>query len=125
MEARPIVTLSKLQEQVIASLKNALKKTYGDQFKEIYLFGSVARGDAEKESDLDLLIVLRDVGDRWKERRKIGALAYEASFGENRPVVVSTIVASEKEFMSSMEPLFQRIRAEGRVVSPRKLQRSC
>ena len=48
------------------------------QPERIYLFGSVARGDADPDSDYDLLLVVKD--DAPPERRR-SRLAYEALHG--------------------------------------------
>ena len=48
------------------------------QPERIYLFGSVARGDADQDSDYDLLIVVPD--DAPAQRRR-SRLAYEALRG--------------------------------------------
>jgi predicted nucleotidyltransferase len=45
------------------------------QPERIYLFGSVARGDADQDGDYDLLVVVSD--DAPPERRR-SRLAYEA-----------------------------------------------
>lgn len=44
-----------------------LKAKYGDRIVQIVLFGSVARGDAREDSDVDLLVVAE--GD-WFELQK-------------------------------------------------------
>lgn len=46
--------------------------------ERIYLFGSVARGDAGPDSDYDILVVVRD--DAPAERRR-SRLAYEVLWG--------------------------------------------
>ncbi len=51
----------------------------------IYLFGSVARGDADQHSDYDLLVVVPD--DAPPERRR-SRLAYEALRGTGTAVDV-------------------------------------
>jgi len=48
------------------------------QPERIYLFGSIARGDADEDSDYDLMVVVPD--DAPPERRDSGR-AYEALWG--------------------------------------------
>jgi predicted nucleotidyltransferase len=48
------------------------------QPRKIYLFGSVARGDADSDSDYDVMVVVSD--DTPPERRQ-GRLAYDALWG--------------------------------------------
>jgi predicted nucleotidyltransferase len=57
---------------------------------KVVLFGSHARGDAGPDSDLDFLVVERDVGDRHAEMVRLGR--------ELRPlgVPVDVVVVSER-----------------------------
>lgn len=41
-------------------VKQALTELYGDRLDRVILYGSYARGDFHKESDVDYLVVLRD-----------------------------------------------------------------
>jgi type III restriction enzyme len=47
-------------------LKDRILQLDGTRIRKIILFGSRARGDAEPDSDFDLLVVLRDVGPEQK-----------------------------------------------------------
>ena len=47
-------------KKLLSELKEGLKKTYGNRLKGLYLFGSYARGEQHKDSDLDILITLDD-----------------------------------------------------------------
>lgn len=53
--------------------RKALAEQFPDVIEEILIFGSKARGDAGPDSDLDLLVILRE-GDRTRKRavRHIG-----------------------------------------------------
>ena len=41
----------------------------------VMLFGSTARGEADHDSDIDLVVVLNDLGDYWQRRRVKAELA--------------------------------------------------
>jgi predicted nucleotidyltransferase len=45
-------------EEVVERFAEEAKKIYGSNLQEIILYGSCARGDYEKDSDIDLLILL-------------------------------------------------------------------
>ncbi len=45
-----------------------LKETFGDSFVSLVLYGSVARGDARVDSDIDLLLILRDPPNNYHRR---------------------------------------------------------
>ena len=65
------------------------------QPERIYLFGSVARGDAGPDSDYDILVVVRD--DAPAERRR-SRLAYEVLWGTG--VAADVLVWSTGQFES-------------------------
>lgn len=65
------------------------------QPESIYLFGSIARGDSDAESDYDLLIIVPN--DAPAERRR-SRLAYEVLRGTGTPV--DALVCSHDWFFS-------------------------
>ncbi|HWQ68685.1 MAG TPA: nucleotidyltransferase domain-containing protein [Patescibacteria group bacterium] len=65
-----------LLEPMLAEIIRRLVTAY--QPERIYLFGSIARGDAGPDSDYDLLVIVPD--DAPPERRR-SRLAYEALRG--------------------------------------------
>lgn len=106
--------LASLHTTVLADFKNRLLTHYGENFLALYIYGSVARGTQDVESDLDTLVILKNLGNRWKELKEIQKLAYSVSFGQGRSVVLSTTVATEDEFKTRKDPLYERIRKEGK-----------
>jgi len=55
---------------LIEGLIEALKRKYGDKFISLVVFGSVARGEARRDSDVDLLLVIDSVPKRRLERQR-------------------------------------------------------
>ncbi|MFO7899137.1 MAG: nucleotidyltransferase domain-containing protein [Planctomycetota bacterium] len=46
-------------DSILKQCKRALREAYGDRFAGLVLYGSMARGDYDAESDIDLLVLLR------------------------------------------------------------------
>jgi predicted nucleotidyltransferase len=72
MHENPDILLKPMLAEIIRRLVTAY------QPERIYLFGSIARGDAGPDSDYDLLVIVPD--DASPERRR-SRLAYEALRG--------------------------------------------
>lgn len=86
-----------------------------DPKAKIILFGSRARGDARKDSDWDLLILIDNQNIREKEdlfRDRLYDLELET--GE----IISMFIYSNKEWTSrhKITPLYQNIKKEGVVL---------
>ena len=60
----------------IQQCKAILEQNYGSQFQGLVLYGSVARGQMGVESDIDLLVLLSEPFDYFKELRRIIELLY-------------------------------------------------
>ena len=60
----------KYKIEILSELKNILSKKYKDNISEIRLFGSRANGKANKDSDYDFLIILKNDYD-WKYKNQI------------------------------------------------------
>jgi len=53
--------LTEKEKQVVKELVDELKKLYGDNLSRVILYGSKARGDATEDSDIDILVVLKNI----------------------------------------------------------------
>jgi len=81
---------------------NKLKKMLQEKVRlhQVILFGSRARGDAEPDSDMDVLVVIEE--PRTPEVRKlVSDCAWEAGFGAG--VVVAPIVVSRDHWENGPE----------------------
>jgi predicted nucleotidyltransferase len=95
---------------VLRDLKTGLRLVYADRLRGIYLFGSYARGDADRESDLDILVVL-DTFDRYAhEVRRTGVLAADLSLKYG--VTVSLVFLREHEWLKGDTPFLSNVRDE-------------
>ncbi|PXF59356.1 MAG: nucleotidyltransferase domain-containing protein [Deltaproteobacteria bacterium] len=100
-------------DSVLAAIKERLYAVLSENAKEIILFGSRAREDAQRDSDYDILLLV-DKRSRLLEN-KVDGIAYEML--ERYGVVVTIFVDEVKAFqMDQSEPLFCNICQEGAVL---------
>ena len=107
--------MSEKVQEILNALKKRLTKIYGTQLKDVYLFGSYARGEANPlDSDIDVLIVLNGEFNYWEESKRSSELI--ASLSLQYDVVISRKFASIMEYSHSKMPLYINIRKEGIAV---------
>ena len=89
------------KKKALEEFVRLLKKRYGEKIKEIILFGSFARGIYDEESDIDVLIVAKNIS-----QKEISELTWEIlmKYGE----VISAIVEDESEFEKHRDYSFHR-----------------
>jgi len=98
-------------KNLLAELKQGLSKIYGDRLKAVYLFGSYARGDYHKGSDLDVMIVLDTYKSYWDELVCSAELASDLSLEYD--VTVSRMIMTEEQWKKGDLPVLVNVRAEG------------
>jgi predicted nucleotidyltransferase len=95
---------------LLDDLRSGLEELYGDRLRGVYLFGSYARGEADAESDVDVLIVLDQIDHTWDEIRRTGYLASELSL--NAEVTVSHVFIPEHDWMVKSTPFLENVRRD-------------
>ena len=64
-------TLSESYREILTEATTDWVVFFGSRLVSLVLFGSVARGDARETSDIDLLVVARDLPRSAADRRKL------------------------------------------------------
>jgi predicted nucleotidyltransferase len=101
--------------QIANEYKANLRGLYGNELVELILFGSYARGDFHKESDVDFALVLRNPTVRPAEeilKTSPISVQLELNYGMMR----STFPVSMEKKQTSMQGVYQDIRKEGIVI---------
>ena len=111
LAAGPTLALAGLRGELIQRLRTLLSTW--PELLGAWLFGSVARGDAVGDSDVDLLIVARDLGSDDLHHRIARLQADVRSWTGNDCQLVEHSAASWATLVSDKNALVAQIRLEG------------
>jgi len=105
---RPRVRAVKLAAKVRERITIAL-----GQPVRVIMYGSQARGDATKYSDIDLLVILPSLNNNY--RKLISDIAWEVGFEAGK--VISTIPTTDAEMKYyAILPFYESVKREGIAV---------
>ncbi len=97
--------------KLMKELKEGLARIYGDELKAVYLYGSYARGDYRQGSDVDVMILLKDYKNYWKELFR--SSDYVSDISLKYDLTVSCLIMKEIQWKQSDMPVLRNIRKEG------------
>ena len=100
------------RQRVLKDLSHLLKSKFSDDIKDVVLFGSQASGKAHKDSDYDILIVLKQKAD-WKIEREVSDVCYEIDLKYN--IITDTHIIGESELLTlrGKQPIFVNALSNG------------
>jgi predicted nucleotidyltransferase len=98
---------------LLARIKEGLSRVFGPRFRGLILYGSEARGDSRKDSDIDLLVLLSDIVHWSKDLERIIEIVYplEAELTGFRPI--DAIPVDPATYEAQEWPLYQNVKREG------------
>lgn len=108
---------NKLDQQlslILEKLNSYLQKTYKNRLAQVILFGSQARGDATQDSDIDILIILKDNFNDYQETQKISFFLTHLCLEYD--VVITCFFTTLEQFNTKNNAFFRNIRKEGIVL---------
>jgi hypothetical protein len=101
-------------EDILDRAVEVLRETEGENLLSVVFYGSRARGDEGKASDIDLFIVLKDVGSFLNTRRRIYRVLNELGVGlEFSPLILNSSSAQK------LQPIHFELSADGIIVFDR------
>ena len=107
--------MSERLDAILRELRAIYEEHYGPRLVRLVLFGSQARGDAEPDSDVDVLVVLHECAPSSStEREFTGTQLWQLCLKYD--VVVSPYYVSEERYSRAESPLLQNAREEGVLV---------
>ncbi len=102
---------------VLKQFIEEISKLLGNRLKKVILYGSYARGDYDKNSDLDIMI-LTDLTEEEliKYRMKIRDIACDLEFDND--IVISPLVRNIEKYNNRIDiiPFYMNIQKEGVVL---------
>jgi len=106
------LALNQKEEQAVKAFVSAIRKKLKDQLLEIKIFGSKVRGDYSQDSDIDILIVLKErskyIIDTLYEKLLDIELEYDSK--------ISLTIFSEAEYQHNVNahtPFMESLANEG------------
>ena len=98
-------------KHILGEAKEILSEMYGDKLIDLILYGSYARGDEHKESDIDLAIILDNEISPFKEIERINDKIYDLDLKYN--LVISIHPISKEKFYKQEYSFFKILKKEG------------
>ncbi len=97
--------------KILEPVKIFLLENYGLKVKEILLYGSQARGESTKNSDIDLLVVITDDLNRITVRNSLSDILWQILMDNDE--LVSVIVVPESFYNDYHSPFILTVKEEG------------
>lgn len=98
-------------EHLLPRIKKIIENIYDKRLVDIILYGSFARNDADSDSDIDIMLILKGDVDTMKEMNKIHNDVYEIELETGE--LISVYPVAEEEFNNSIWPLYYHVKKEG------------
>ena len=104
--------MNKNQREALSRYLEILRQEYKDQISKVILFGSLARGESDPESDIDLLIVITNGDQKLKD--EISMACFDIILETN--VILSPLVMDRETYewhKNYRDPLYNNIQKDG------------
>lgn len=107
--------LDRWLRNLLSEARQGLEHLYEDRLEGVYLFGSRARGEAQPDSDVDILIVLDEVGHYYGELEHTAELVSNLSLRYD--VSISRIFLPASEWRKGEGPFVLTVRQDAIALS--------
>jgi predicted nucleotidyltransferase len=102
------------REELLNRIKDRLEDAYGDRLQGIVLYGSEARGEAEPDSDIDLLVLLKGPIELWNDIQTNVHALYDLQLEVIRPIHAMPV--DVEVFQAGEYALYRNAKREGVLV---------
>lgn len=97
--------LTPADRRLLDEFRERLNRDFGGVVDAIVVFGSKARGEATKDSDLDILVLI-EAGD-WRLKDQIADVAYDLAIGTDVVPTVMVYTTSEWDYLARIGSTFR------------------
>ena len=107
-------------DEVLQEFIKGIKSILGKRIKKVILYGSYARGDYNKNSDIDIMILTDLTDDEIiKYRNQILDYAYELEWNNNFDITISPLIKNIDNFNYWVKalPFYMNVEKEGVILS--------
>lgn len=101
-------------DPVLVKLHEAVTTHFGNRLERMVLYGSRARGDHRPDSDYDVAIFVRDLGELWDELKAMGPVTLSLLVDDDAEV--NTLLFPAGTWQSTAFALMHEIRRDGRDI---------
>lgn len=97
--------------RILRKCRQVLESLYGERLRGLVLYGSCARGTDTRQSDIDLLVLLRGPVNVAAEIRRIWDVLYSVQLESDRVISVHPVDA--QSYRSGEYALYRNVIEEG------------
>ncbi len=103
-----------MQTELLNKYLTVLKNHFKNNLLKVFLYGSVARGEEKDDSDIDILVILKEKSAPEKE--SLAFLTYD--FNNEYDSTIEAIAESETDFKywKDSHPFYNNFKVEGKLL---------
>jgi predicted nucleotidyltransferase len=101
-------------KQLVNQIKKHLIKEYGGKIKQIIIYGSYVRGEATKDSDIDVLVVIDDSLNPFEVMKNLDDIIFDILLEKKE--LISVIPVPETIFKDYKSPFILNVKEEGMMI---------
>ena len=101
----------KSNDRLFERFVDEVKSVYGDNLQSIILYGSVARGTANEESDVDIALIIKNEDEKMYD--KLLDIVVDIELEYNIVIAIVLIETALFEKWKNVSPFYKNITNEG------------
>ena len=98
--------LNNKERQILQAFKHRVLDQFPGELSEIRVFGSMARGDATEESDIDVLVITKS--DDWRIGDVVRRIGYDLDSEINYKLSIQVLPAQHINYLADNHFIFYR-----------------